>query len=76
MRVAVAVVLCMLAAAPSARADTIVFRRGGDVWRMAPDGTGQRQLTSGNVRFEWPSAADDGTIVAADETGQLRRMTP
>jgi len=65
----------MLAAAPSARADTIVFRRGGDVWRMAPDGTGQRQLTRGNVSFEWPSAADDGTIVAADETGQLRRMT-
>ena len=24
-----------------------MFRRGGDVWRMAPDGTGQRQLTSG-----------------------------
>ena len=27
--------------APAAQADSIVFRRGGDVWRMAPDGTGR-----------------------------------
>lgn len=76
MRVVLAVVLAMLVAAPSARADSIVFRRGSDVWRMAPDGTGQRPVTNGQARFEWPSAADDGTIVAADETGRLHRLAP
>jgi hypothetical protein len=74
MRV-VAVLLVLLAAAPAARADTIVYRRGSDVWRMAPDGTGQTPLTGGERRYEWPSAADDGTIVASDEVGRLWRMT-
>jgi hypothetical protein len=75
MRVAFAVVLAVLVAAPCARADTIVFRRDTDVWRMAPDGSGQRRVTSGAFRYEWPSAADDGTIVASDETGRLHRLT-
>ena len=65
----------LLAAAPAARADTIVYRRGTDIWRMAPDGSGQTALTGGERRYEWPSAADDGTIVASDETGQLWRMS-
>ena len=63
-----------LAAAPAARADTIVFRRGSDVWLMAPDGSGQRAVTHGERRYEWPSAADDGTIVAADDAGRLHRL--
>ena len=42
---------------------------------MAPDGSGQRAVTGGERRYEWPSAADDGTIVAADETGRLHRLT-
>jgi WD40 repeat protein len=75
MRVVVAVLLCLLAAAPAADADTIVYRRGTDVWRMAPDGSGQAALTHGERRYEWPSAADDGTIVASDETGQLWRLS-
>ena len=74
MRVLV-VLLVLLAAAPAARADTIVFRKGTDVWRMAPDGSAQTPLTGGERRYEWPSAADDGTIVASDETGRLWRMT-
>jgi hypothetical protein len=53
----------------------IVFRRGTDIWRMAPDGSGQVRLTGGERRYEWPSAADDGTIVASDETGRLQRMS-
>ena len=61
MRVLLATVLVLLAAVPAARADTIVFRRGTDVWRMAPDGSGQTPLTGGARRYEWPSAADDGT---------------
>jgi hypothetical protein len=61
MRVLV-VALVVLAAAPAAaRADMIVFRRGTDIWRMAPDGSGQVRLTGGERRYEWPSAADDGT---------------
>jgi WD40-like Beta Propeller Repeat len=74
MRVVFAVVLAMLVAAPCARADTIVFRRDTDVWRMAADGSGQRPVASGGFRYEWPSAADDGTIVASDETGRLHRL--
>jgi hypothetical protein len=75
MRIAVAALLCLLFAAPAADADTIVYRRGTDVWRMAPDGSGQTAVTHGERRYEWPSAADDGTIVASDETGQLWRMS-
>ena len=74
MRV-LAVLVILMAAAPAARADTIVFRKGTDVWRMAPDGSAQTPLTGGERRYEWPSAADDGTIVASDETGRLCRMT-
>ncbi len=54
--------LALLAPA-SARADTISFVRDGNVWLMAPDGSGQRQVTRGRV-YEWPSAADDGTLAA------------
>src|SRR5262245_1355144 len=54
----------------------IVFRRGTDIWLMAPDGTSQRQVTSGPLRYEWPSAADDGTIVAPDTDGWLHRIAP
>jgi hypothetical protein len=74
MRV-LAVLVAVLAFAPAAHADTIVFRRGGDVWRMAPDGGGQTKLTGSERRYEWPSAADDGTIAASDETGRIWRMT-
>ncbi len=63
-----------LAAAPAARADTIVFRRGSDVWLMAPDGSGQRAVTHGERPYEWPSASDDGTILAADDAGRLHRL--
>jgi hypothetical protein len=36
---------------------------------MAPDGTAQRAVTHGERRHEWPSMADDGTVVAPDMTG-------
>jgi hypothetical protein len=75
MRVLLVTLLVLLTGAPVAHADTIVFRRGADVWRMAPDGSGQTPLTGGERLYEWPSAADDGTIVASDETGRLWRMT-
>ena len=70
-------VLLALALWPSvASADTIVYRSGTDVWAMAPDGTGQRAVTHGERSYEWPSAADDGTILAPDTTGWLHRLTP
>jgi hypothetical protein len=70
-------VLLALALWPSvASADTIVFRQGSDVWAMAPDGTGQRAVSHGERRYEWPSMADDGTILAPDVTGWLHRLTP
>lgn len=75
MRRLVAVFAALLAVPASAHADSIVFRRDGDVWRMAPDGTMQQRVTSGGS-FEWPSAADDGTLVAADAAGQLHRWSP
>src|SRR3954447_7283410 len=52
----------------------IVFRRGTDIWSMAPDGTSQLRLTSGPFEYEWPSAADDGTMVASDASGMLHRF--
>src|ERR1700754_4259644 len=75
MRVLPLTLLLLLTVAPAASADTIVFRRGTDIWRMAADGSAQTPLTGGERRYEWPSAADDGTLVAADETGRLWRMT-
>src|SRR4051794_23293545 len=41
---------------------------------MAPNGTAQQQLTSGPLRYEWPSAADDGAGVAAASPGVLHRF--
>ncbi len=76
MRVLFASLIALLLAAPAAAADTIVFRRGTDVWRMDPDGRGQRALTHGEHRYEWPSAADDGVVVALDEAGRLHRFSP
>src|SRR3954466_5391083 len=55
----------------------IVFRRGDAIWRMAPDGTSQAQVTAaGTLRYEWPSAADDGAILAPDTAGMLHRLAP
>lgn len=71
----VALVALMLAFAAPARADTLVFQRQGAVMAVAPDGTGERALTASNG-YEWPSAADDGTIAAAGPNGSLYRFTP
>lgn len=60
-----------LVAAPSATpaahaADlegSLVFIRNGNVWVAEPDGTGQRQVTTGGG-YESPSMSDDGRIAA------------
>ena len=41
---------------------------------MNGDGSDQRALTHGEQRYEWPSTADDGTLVATDELGRLHRL--
>jgi hypothetical protein len=72
----VAVLVALVLWPSVASADTIVFRRGTDVWAMAPDGTGQRAVTHGERSYEWPSMADDGTVMAPDVAGWLHRLTP
>ena len=59
-------VLAVLALVPSAAsAASIVFVKGGDVWLAAPDGSDQRQVTTGGG-WSFPSQADDGTIMAQE----------
>jgi dipeptidyl aminopeptidase/acylaminoacyl peptidase len=47
----------------SADGSTIVFIRDGDVYAMAADGSGQRQLTSGRELDELPQISSDGSLV-------------
>jgi len=47
----------------SADGHTIAFVRGGDVWAMRADGSGQRQLTSGPEIDSRPLVSPDGRVV-------------
>jgi WD40-like Beta Propeller Repeat len=49
--------------APSALADSIVYEKGGNVWAVNPDGSGQRPVTTSGG-YTKPTQANDGTIVA------------
>lgn len=64
----------LLAVAPVAGADSIVYIDQGNVWTMKGDGTGRVQLTDGG-RWHSPTQADDGTIAAVDGTGPIVVMT-
>ena len=64
--VAVALAVAALTA-PSALADSIVYEKGGNVWLAAPDGTGQRQVTTAGG-YGRPSQADNGTIIATKDS--------
>ncbi|HET8755943.1 MAG TPA: hypothetical protein VFM58_08035 [Solirubrobacteraceae bacterium] len=55
--------VCALLLPAAARADSIVYSKGGDVWAARPDGSGARKLASG---YAHPTQADDGTILAMD----------
>src|SRR3954452_25494927 len=52
-----------LGIAAPAHADSIVFVKDGNVWLTSPDGSKSYQVTS-DGRYDSPSQADDGTIVA------------
>lgn len=60
------VALVVLAAFPAlARADSVVYMKGGQVWISNADGSGARQFTLNQFSWHSPSEADDGTVVVA-----------
>lgn len=62
----------LLAAAPAAHGDSIVFVRDGNVWLTEPDGSRLHQVTTDGTPaapYRSPSQADDGTIAVSH--GQL-----
>jgi hypothetical protein len=64
------VVLALLLPA-AARADSIVYTKGGDVWVARPDGSSARTLTHGGG-YQSPTQADDGTILVQRGTRFIR----
>jgi len=50
---------------------TIAFVRGGDVYSVRPDGSGQRQLTSGPEIDSVPKVAPNGRYVVFERRGAL-----
>jgi hypothetical protein len=64
--------------APVASADSLVFVRANNVWIANQDGSGQFQVTldgTSAAPYEYPSEADDGTIVAVRAApGQRRQL--
>jgi hypothetical protein len=51
----------------SAMASSIAFIKDDNVWLSSPDGSRQRQVTTDGTAsraYNWPSQADDGTILA------------
>lgn len=67
------VMVAMAIGTSQASASSLVYMKDGDVWLGSPDGSVERQLTTGG-RFESPSQADDGTVVAIErvEAGGVR----
>lgn len=50
---------------------TIAFVRGGDIYSVRPDGSGQRQLTSGPEVDSLPKIAPNGRYVVFERRGAL-----
>ncbi len=71
LRSALGAVLALLVCAGSAQASSLVFIKDYNVWLANADGTGQRPVTTDGFTaapYEYPSQADDGTILAARGT--------
>ncbi len=66
-----ALALGVLAAAAPARADSLLYRCGPNVCRVALDGSGRRQLTTdgkpGGPVYSWLSATRDGSRLAVSK---------
>jgi hypothetical protein len=63
-----ALLLAALAAAlasalfvPAARADSLVYMKGGNVWISHSDGSSPRQVTGGPNTWSWPTETTPGT---------------
>jgi dipeptidyl aminopeptidase/acylaminoacyl peptidase len=50
---------------------TIAFVRGGDIYSIRPDGSGQRQLTSGPDADSLPKIAPNGRVLVFERRGGL-----
>ncbi len=50
---------------------TIAFARGGDIYSVRPDGSGQRQLTSGPEVDSLPKIAPNGRFLVFERRGAL-----
>jgi hypothetical protein len=61
------------AVAGPAQADSFAYLNGGDVWLTTTDGARQFQVT-GTGEYAYVSQADDGTIVATTQSGDLQRL--
>jgi hypothetical protein len=67
------------ASSSAAPGGSIVYAKGGNVYRAHGDGTQQRRLTRNKRRshpFEHPTQADNGTIVAIRDDMSLYRFSP
>ena len=53
-----------------AAADSIVYESQGDIWSSSPDGRHKVQFTTG-AGYHSPTQADDGTVAAARDGGQI-----
>src|SRR3954447_22172523 len=52
----------------------IAFARGGDIWTMNPDGSGQVNLTNDASTQGSPAWSPDGTRIAFEEAGKIWTM--
>ena len=72
------IVAAAVAACPAgARASSLLYVQEGNVFLSEPDGSGAYQVTlDGSVAdpYQWPTAADDGTIVALRGSGSEARF--
>lgn len=66
-KISISLFLASLLLPGTAAASSIAFIKDDNVWLTSADGALQRQLTSdgtATARYNWPSQADDGTILA------------
>jgi hypothetical protein len=63
-----------LVAMDTAHASSIVYTKGGDVWRSSPDGRHHARLTR-DGGYSSPSQDDRGRVYAA-QRGRFVRLTP
>jgi TolB protein len=52
----------------------IIFDNGGHIHAIMPDGTGQRQVTSGSGSNDFPSWSLDGTRIVFDSERGVRNL--